>query len=268
MTCFSFVCWISTGGIAIRFQLSNERISYLGIFQQFWMIAPAEILGVANVYHGFVHLYTRKKSRSFRVLSSDLLKLNRWNPYFPSGFDVHITPHHDAIRPTSVQRPGSMSRAFPWLELDDDRKTTLPMGKMVGMVGRGTPWLVPLGTTARPSLENRESIWPTWRIAISPYFTHISDLTNAKKPLDFTSSNRHNRDWTNIWDLPKWGASRKMRHFTSNGHLKQKSIGILKIHELKLRQEWYPHFGSTGTDSTKTNIKTSWFVTILVNKWP
>ena len=26
---------------------------------------------------------------------------------------------------------GSMTRAFPWLELDDDRKTTLPMGKMV-----------------------------------------------------------------------------------------------------------------------------------------
>eukprot|EP00435_Cladocopium_sp_Y103_P061725 s740_g23.t1 len=25
---------------------------------------------------------------------------------------------------------GSMARAFPWLELDDDRKTTLPLGKM------------------------------------------------------------------------------------------------------------------------------------------
>jgi hypothetical protein len=75
----------------------------LGIFQQFWMIAPAEILGVANVYHGFVH--QKNKSRSFRVISSDLLKLNRLNPYFPSGFDVHITPHHDAIRPTSIQAP-------------------------------------------------------------------------------------------------------------------------------------------------------------------
>ena len=160
-----------------------------------------------------------------------------------------------------------MSRAFPWLELDDDRKTTLPMGKMVGMVGRGTPWLVPLGTTqhpARPSLENRFDFTNLDNCD----FTHISDLTNAKKPLDFTSSNSYCWDLTDIWDFPKWWASRKMRHFTSNGHLKQKSIGILKIHELKLRQEWYPHFGSTGTDSTKTNIKTSWFVTILVNKWP
>ena len=30
-----------------------------------------------------------------------------------------------------VYPEGSMTRAFPWLELDDDRKTTLPMGKMV-----------------------------------------------------------------------------------------------------------------------------------------
>lgn len=26
--------------------------------------------------------------------------------------------------------PGSFSRTFPWLELDDDRKSTLPMGKV------------------------------------------------------------------------------------------------------------------------------------------
>lgn len=31
-----------------------------------------------------------------------------------------------------------MTRAFPWLELDDDRKTTLPMGKMVSwFIGTG-----------------------------------------------------------------------------------------------------------------------------------
>jgi len=66
-----------------------------------------------------------------------------------------------------------------------------------------------------------------------------------------------------------------MRSFTKNEALHQQwtfeakiSIGILKIHELKLRQEWYPHFGTTGTNSTETNIKTSWFVTILVNQWP
>ena len=29
---------------------------------------------------------------------------------------------------------GSMTRAFPWLELDDDRKSTLPMGKMVSWI--------------------------------------------------------------------------------------------------------------------------------------
>lgn len=37
---------------------------------------------------------------------------------------------------------GSMNRAFPWLELDDDRKTTLPMGKMVGLrTGCSVRWL-------------------------------------------------------------------------------------------------------------------------------
>ena len=43
---------------------------------------------------------------------------------------------------------GAFSRAFPWLELDDDRKSLLPMGKM-GVEsseveeGRGMPWGAP-----------------------------------------------------------------------------------------------------------------------------
>lgn len=39
-----------------------------------------------------------------------------------------------------------MTRAFPWLELDDDRKTTLPMGKMVSWFVRTGEilWIVSL----------------------------------------------------------------------------------------------------------------------------
>lgn len=145
-----------------------------------------------------------------------------------------------------------MSRAFPWLELDDDRKTTLPMGKMVGMVGRGTPWLVPLGTTARPSLENRFDFTNLDNCDL----THISDLTNAKKPLDFTSSNSYCWDLTDIWDLPKWGASRKMRHFTSNGHLKQKYLlGFWRFTSWNYGRNGIPTLEPQGPTPLKLTLK-------------
>lgn len=49
---------------------------------------------------------------------------------------------------------GSMSRAFPWLELDDDRKTTLPMGKM-GAEGTSKSDL----STSREPREEEGSDW-------------------------------------------------------------------------------------------------------------
>jgi len=49
--------------------------------------------------------------------------------------------------------PGSMTRAFPWLELDDDRKTTLPMGKMGADVSKGE------ASTSREQHEDEGSDW-------------------------------------------------------------------------------------------------------------